>query len=103
MTNYQIITDSGCDLPLEMQQQLDVNMVSLTLQFRGKELQDSVGEDITSLYEGLRAGEVASTSAVNPDTWSGIMEAALQAGKDALVMAFSSGLSTTYQSAVMAS
>ena len=103
MSNYQIITDSGCDLPLEMQQQLDVNMVSLTLQFRGKELQDSVGEDITSLYEGLRAGEVASTSAVNPDTWSGIMEAALQAGKDALVMAFSSGLSTTYQSAVIAS
>lgn len=103
MSNYQIITDSGCDLPLEMQQQLDVNMVSLTLQFRGKELQDSVGEDITSLYEGLRAGEVASTSAVNPDTWSGIMEAALQAGKDVLVLAFSSGLSTTYQSAVIAS
>lgn len=103
MSNYQIITDSGCDLPLEMRQQLDVNMVSLTLQFRGKELQDSVGEDITSLYEGLRAGEVASTSAVNPDTWSGIMEAALQAGKDALVLAFSSGLSTTYQSAVIAS
>ena len=71
MSNYQIITDSGCDLPLEMRQQLDVNMVSLPLQFRGKELQDSVGEDITSLYEGLRAGEVASTSAVNPDTWSG--------------------------------
>ena len=103
MSNYQIITDSGCDLPLEMRQQLDVNMVSLTLQFRGKELQDSVGEDITSLYEGLRAGEVASTSAVNPDTWSGIMEAALQAGKDVLVLAFSSGLSTTYQSAVIAS
>ena len=103
MSNYQIITDSGCDLPLEMRQQLDVNMVSLTLQFRGKELQDSVGEDITSLYEGLRAGEVASTSAVNPDTWSGIREAALQAGKDVLVLAFSSGLSTTYQSAVIAS
>lgn len=103
MSNYQIITDSGCDLPLEMRQQLDVNMVSLTLQFRGKELQDSVGEDITSLYEGLRAGEVSSTSAVNPDTWSGIMEAALQAGKDVLVLAFSSGLSTTYQSAVIAS
>lgn len=103
MSNYQIITDSGCDLPLEMRQQLDVNMVSLTLQFRGKELQDSVGEDIISLYEGLRAGEVASTSAVNPDTWSGIMEAALQAGKDVLVLAFSSGLSTTYQSAVIAS
>ena len=103
MSNYQIITDSGCDLPLEMRQQLDVNMVSLTLQFRGKELQDSVGEDIISLYEGLRAGEVASTAAVNPDTWQSAMEPALQEGKDVLVLAFSSGLSTTYQSAVIAS
>ena len=103
MSTYQIITDSGCDLPLEMRQQLDVNMVSLTLQFRGKELQDSVGEDITSLYEGLRAGEEASTSAVNPDTWQSAMEPALQEGKDVLVLAFSSGLSTTYQSAVIAS
>ena len=103
MNNYQIITDSGCDLPLEMRQQLDVNMVSLTLQFRGQELQDSVGEDIISLYEGLRAGEVASTAAVNPDTWQSAMEPALQEGKDVLVLAFSSGLSTTYQSAVIAS
>lgn len=103
MSNYQIITDSGCDLPLSMRQQLNVNMVSLTLQFRGQERQDSVGEDIISLYEGLRAGEVASTAAVNPDTWSGAMEAALQEGKDVLVLAFSSGLSTTYQSAVIAS
>ena len=103
MSNYQIITDSGCDLPLEMRQQLDVNMVSLTLQFRGQELQDSVGEDIISLYEGLRAGEVASTAAVNPDTWQSAMEPALQEGKDVLVLAFSSGLSTTYQSAIIAS
>ena len=103
MSNYQIITDSGCDLPLSMRQQLDVNMVSLTLQFRGQELQDSVGEDIISLYEGLRAGEVASTAAVNPDTWQSAMEPALQEGKDVLVLAFSSGLSTTYQSAVIAS
>ena len=103
MTNYQIITDSGCDLPLSMRQQLDVKMVSLTLQFRGQELQDSVGDDIQQMYQALRAGEVASTSAVNPDTWGVVMEEALQQGKDILVLAFSSGLSTTYQSAVIAS
>ena len=102
MKNYQIITDSGCDLSLEFRQELDVKMVSLTLQFRGKELQDSVGDDIRTLYAGLRAGEVASTSAVNPDTWQDVMEPVLAEGSDVLVLAFSSGLSTTYQSAVIA-
>ena len=102
MNHYQIITDSGCDLPLEMRQQLDVTMTSLTLQFRGQELEDSVGDDIRDLYTALRAGEVASTSAVNPDAWQRAMEPALAAGQDVLVLAFSSGLSTTYQSAVIA-
>ncbi len=102
MNHYQIITDSGCDLPLQMRQQLDIEMVSLTLMFQGQELQDSVGDDTCQLYAALRAGEVASTSAVNPDGWRSAIEPALEAGKDALVLAFSSGLSTTYQSAIIA-
>ncbi len=102
MNPYQIITDSGCDLPLQMRQQLDIEMVSLTLLFRGQEKQDSVGDDIRQLYAALRDGEAASTAAVNPDGWRSAMEPALEAGKDVLVLAFSSGLSTTYQSAVIA-
>ena len=102
MANYQIITDSGCDLPVNMLKQLDLIMVSLTLNFRGETLQDSVTDEIQNMYTALRAGESASTAAVNPDTWANAMEPALQAGKDILVIAFSSGLSTTYQSAVIA-
>lgn len=102
MNRYQIITDSGCDLPLKMRQKLNIEMASLTLQFRGQELQDSVTDEIRDLYAALRAGEVASTAAVNPDAWQQVMEPALAAGQDVLVLAFSSGLSTTYQSAVIA-
>ena len=102
MSNYQIITDSGCDLPLSMRQQLNIQMVSLTLRFREQELQDSVSDEIRSFYESLRAGELASTAAVNPDGWERVMEPVLEAGQDALVLTFSSGLSTTYQSAVIA-
>ena len=54
------------------------------------------------MYEALRAGEAASTSAVNPQNWEAVMECALSQGQDVLVLAFSSGLSTTYQSAVIA-
>ena len=102
MHNYQIITDSACDLPKTMLAQLDVAMTPLHVLFRGVNLPDSVDEGLKEIYDGLRAGETTTTSAVNPEGWATVMEQAAAAGKDALVLAFSSGLSTTYQSAVIA-
>jgi DegV family protein with EDD domain len=69
---------------------------------KGETRQDSVDAGIKEVYEALRQGEVASTSAANPDHWTTAMEPALEAGEDALVLTFSSGLSATYQSAVIA-
>ena len=102
MSQYQIITDSGCDLPKDKLEQLGVKLVPLTVNFRGENLDDSVDEGIKTLYDGLRTGETASTSAINPNRWAAAMEPVLQEGKDVLVITFSSGLSTTYQSAVIA-
>lgn len=102
MSEYKIITDSGCDLPREMLSRLGVQSVPLIVNFRGEALEDSVDEGIKEMYAGLRAGEAASTSAVNPDRWMALLEPALTAGQDVLAIAFSSGLSTTYQSAVIA-
>ena len=102
MANYQIIVDSGSDLPVSELARLDVKMASLSLLFRGQTLADSVTDETREFYAAMRAGESATTSAINPDGWTRVMEPELQAGKDLLVIAFSSGLSTTYQSAVIA-
>ncbi len=102
MSDYKIITDSACDLPKEMIAELDVQTVPLTVLLRGESREDSVDEGISEVYGSLRAGEVATTSAINPDGWAQKMEPVLEAGQDLLVIAFSSGLSTTYQSAVIA-
>ena len=103
MSTYKIITDSACDLSKSMLQELDVAAVSLTVNFRGETRNDSVADrEVKELYDAMRAGEVATTAAVNPDGWAGKIEEALSAGYDALVMTFSGGLSTTYQSAVIA-
>ena len=102
MANYQIITDSGSDLPVEMIASSNLKHVPLSVLFRGQTRDDQVDDSIKDLYDGLRAGEVAKTSAVNPDRWAGVMEPVLAGGQDVLVLAFSSGLSTTYQSAVIA-
>lgn len=104
MPNYKIVTDSACDLSKEMLNALDVKTTPLHVLFRGENLEDSVEHSqIKTVYEGLRAGENASTSAVNPEAWAELMESCLKDGFDVLAIAFSSGLSTTYQSAVIAS
>ena len=100
--SYQIITDSGCDLSLEMYEKLGVAVVPLCLNFRGEERRDLSEKCIKELYDAMRGGETASTAAINPREWEVEIEKVLAAGEDALVLAFSSGLSTTYQSAVIA-
>ena len=102
MTSYQIITDSGADLPTDLLASLDVKLASLSLLFRGQVLADSVTDETKTFYQAMREGESATTSAINPDGWAAVMEPVLKDGKDILVITFSSGLSTTYQSAVIA-
>ena len=102
MANYRIITDSACDLTAELIEKLNISVVPLSMMFKGESRQDSVGDDIKEVYAALREGEVATTSAANPENWSTAIEPVLMAGEDALVLTFSSGLSTTYQSAVIA-
>lgn len=53
-------------------------------------------------YERLRSGDMATTSAVNVAQYTEALEPLLQAGQDVLILAFSSGLSTTYNSSLIA-
>ena len=102
MSEYKLITDSGCDLPKEMLEKLDVQTVPLIVNFKGEDREDTVDAGIKEMYAGLRDGEAATTSAVNPDRWMEKMDGVLAQGLDVLTITFSSGLSTTYQSAVIA-
>ena len=100
--SYRIITDNCCDFPADMYTDLDLSVVPLVVRFQNKEVSQYSEKWLKKMYEGLRQGEVATTSAVNPQGWEEVIEPVLADGKDALVMTFSSGLSTTYQSAVIA-
>ena len=103
MPNYKIITDSCCDFTEAMYQEMDVACAPLSVLYKGV-LHANFSDDksLHELYDGIRGGEMPTTSAVNPEGWVDVMRPALEAGKDVLCLAFSSGLSTTYQSAVIA-
>ena len=58
--------------------------------------------DPHQFYELLRNGHTATTSAVNVAQYTELIEPLLQAGQDTLILAFSSGLSTTFSSSAIA-
>ena len=103
MANYQIITDSCCDFTRQQFEENRVLCVPLTVVWDGI-AHDNFSEaaDVKAFYDILRSGTLATTSAANPETWAKVMEPALQEGKDLLVMGFTSALSATYQSLVIA-
>ena len=95
-------TDTCCDFPAQMYKELDLEVVPLSVLYKGVNYNEYTEAWLKDLFNGMRHGETASTCAVNPDGWAGAIEPVLKDGKDALVMTFSSGMSTTYQSAVIA-
>ena len=100
--SFKIITDTACDIPQAFYDKLDVTAVPLTVQVNGKEQSAYEEAFLKAFYEELRKGADTSTSAVNPDGWANAIRSYLEQGQDVLVLAFSSGLSTTYQSAEIA-
>ena len=100
--SYRIITDTCCDLWPEFYKELDVDVIPLCVHFKGENISSYTESWLKDFYNGLRNGESGQTSAVNPEGWKEMIRPVLEKGHDALVLAFSSGLSTTYQSAVIA-
>lgn len=99
---YRIITDTCCDFPTEMYDELQLGVVSLSVNYQNNTYTSYDEPWLKAFFDGLRNGEVATTAAVNPEGWKAVIEPALQKGEDALVLPFSSGLSATCQSACIA-
>ena len=104
-TSYQIITDSSCDLPQELADRYGLIVLPLSLTVDDKTYHNYLdGREIGfhELYEKFRSGSKTSTCAVNPEAFIQVMEPCLREGHDVFYIGFSSGLSTTYQSGVIA-
>ena len=94
--NYVLVTDSACDILPEKLAEWKVEMIPLAYLFTdtGKEQLDHE-EPIREFYKSMRDGRVAKTSSVNEDRFINAFTPILEAGKDLLYLAFSSGLSVT--------
>lgn len=103
MNNYTIFTDSCCDITPEMLTKWGVPYANMTFTFDGDD-KEYISADITNeeFYERMRQGGHAKTAAINADAFTRAFKPILEEGNDILYIAFSSGLSTTINSAHMA-
>ena len=105
MRDYVIMTDSCCDLTDQMARDLELEVLPLTMHMDGQDYpNDLAGTAISNqeFYKRIRAGKLATTSAVNVGQFQDAMRRVLESGRDIVCVCFSSALSTTYQSAVIA-
>ncbi len=103
MAEYQIITEATSDLTDTMMEGLPfVEVIPMQLEMEGKEYMYGPGGNISAeeFYALQRAGKDAKTSSINYVTYYKFFEPYLEQGKDILYISFSSGLSSTYHSAV---
>lgn len=101
--DYVLYTDSSADLSREIYKNLGVEYSSLTFRFNGEDKEYENGDmSIHDFYHRMRAGGIAKTSAVNPEVFKKAFKTIFDDGKDILYLAFSSGLSTTANSARIA-
>ena len=103
MSDYIIFTDSCCDVKPELLQEWGVPFANMTFIFDNED-REYIGADISNaeFYNRMRNGASAKTAAINADTFARAFEPFLKEGKDILYVAFSSGLSTTVNSAHIA-
>ena len=103
MSNYVIFTDSCCDISPELLAQWGVPYANMTFSFDGDD-KEYIGADISNkeFYDRMREGAHARTAAINANAFARAFTPILEEGKDILYVAFSSGLSTTVNSAHMA-
>lgn len=105
MTKYSIITDSTTDLSPEIIKDLEIDVLPLRFTIDEKTYCDYPdGRELSSreFYDLISQGKESTTAQINVAEFVESFESKLKQGKDVLYIAFSSGLSGTYNSAVIA-
>jgi len=105
MGEYRIFTDATADIAADMMVEMpETNIIPMNVEIGGREYIYGPKGTITAkeFYRLQREGSFATTSQITPQTYFQYFEPCLRSGKDILYLSFSSGMSGTYQSALLA-
>lgn len=102
--SYQLVTDSCSDLPLELVERFELDIVNFTINISGEELIDDMGKSFNkdSFFQRLKNGETASTSQVNVHAYIEKFKKYIDQNIPIIYLAISPELSGSYNSALQA-
>lgn len=101
---YAITCSSTADLPERYLKERGIPYACFHFHINGKEFNDDLGRSIPfeEFYQKIREGAMPTTSQINPEQYVAMFEPLLQEGKDIIHLTLSSGISGTYNSALIA-
>lgn len=106
MKRVQLVTDTGCDLPVSFLRENDVMLAHFSFSEPGKpdglNGTDDLFQSISAhdFYEAMRGGAAPSTSQPSQGEFEDVFRQALATGLPVVYLAFSSGISGCYEGAV---
>ena len=100
--SIKIVTDSAADLPQNIIDEYGIKVVPLMVMLDDQVFKDGETIKAEELFQGMREGKVYKTSQVSVGDFTELFKSYIEEKQDIIYIAFSSALSGTYQSAVMA-
>lgn len=100
----KLFTDSCSDMPIKMVKEYGISVIPLMYNLDGVEYFDDFGKSlsITDFYQKVKLGIMPSTGLINTQRYLDAFSKELEAGHDILNLSFSSALSGSFQSSVIA-
>lgn len=99
MRDFTIISDSACDLPMDILEGYGIGIVPLSIIFNGHQFKNYPDEREISnkeVYDRIRNKELSTTSGCNEEDFRSVMVPELKKGRDILYIGFSSAMSCSY-------
>lgn len=102
--DYMLIVDSCCDLPFEDLNRPNIELVQFPYVTEKGQFSDDLYRSVTpkEFYDAMRAGGISTTSQLSMARVIELFTKAAQAGKPAVFLCFTSGLSGSYNSCCLA-
>lgn len=105
MADYAFFTESTIDCYPELIAEIGCTVIPMTYNLDGKEYKnypDNREMSVSEFYVQLKGGKMCTTSQLSTSEIYDILEPSVKEGKEVFYLAFSSGLSGTCQSALIA-
>lgn len=101
---YRISCGSTVDMPNTWFEERDISLIPYVYTIDDQEYLDDFGESLSieDFYQKIRDGAMPTTSQISVGRYTDFFEQIVKNGQDCLHIAFSSGLSGSYNSAVLA-